>query len=61
MRAETQIEWHFEQLRSEIKRLRQILGNLDVTDDERAIAQSQLDNYLSISRREGFRRITTQL
>ena len=42
-------DWHFEQVRSEINRLREVLRNPNLTDEERAIAQSQLDNYLTKS------------
>lgn len=43
-------DWHFEQVRSEINRLREVLRDPDITNDERAIAQSQLDNYRATSR-----------
>ena len=43
-------DWQFEQVRSEINRLREVLCDPDITDDERAIAQSQLDNYRATSR-----------
>lgn len=43
-------DWQFEQVRSEINRLREVLRDPDITDDERAIAQSQLDNYRASSR-----------
>ena len=43
-------DWQYEQVRSEIKRLREILHNPNLTAEERRIAQSQLDNYLGTSR-----------
>jgi hypothetical protein len=43
-------DWHFEQVRSEINRLREVLRNPNLTDEERAIAQAQLENYLTTSR-----------
>jgi hypothetical protein len=49
IRSETDKDWQFEQVRSEIKRLRELLRNPSLTAEERAIAQSQLDNYLTKS------------
>jgi hypothetical protein len=43
-------DWQYEQVRSEIERLRELLRKPDLTAEERAIAQSQLDNYLATSR-----------
>lgn len=40
-------DWQYEQLRSEVNRLRQVLRNPNLTAEERAIAQSQLDNYIT--------------
>jgi hypothetical protein len=40
-------DWQSEQFRSEISRLREILQNPNLTAEERAIAQSQLANYLA--------------
>lgn len=40
-------DWQYEQVRSEINRLREVLRNPKLTTEERAIAQSQLDNYLT--------------
>lgn len=40
-------DWQYEQVRTEIKRLREVLHNPDLTAQERAIAQSQLANYLA--------------
>ena len=48
MRADAGGDWHFEQVRS--KRLREILHNPNLTGDERAIAESQLENYVITSR-----------
>jgi len=42
-------DWEYEQIRSEINRLRELLREPDLTVEERAIAQSQLDNYLAAS------------
>lgn len=41
------IDWQYEQVRSEINRLREVLRNPNLNAEERAIAQSQLDNYLT--------------
>lgn len=38
-------DWRYEQVR-EINRLKEVLRNPNLTAEERAIAQSQLDNYL---------------
>lgn len=43
-------DWQYEQVRSEIKRLREVLRNPNLTDEERTIAQSQLDNYITQDR-----------
>jgi len=40
-------DWQYEQVRTEIKRLKEVLHNPDLTAQERAIAQSQLANYLA--------------
>jgi hypothetical protein len=40
-------DWQYEQVRSEIKRLREVLHNPNLTAEERAIAQSQLANHLA--------------
>ena len=40
-------DWQYEQVRSEINRLREVLRNPNLNAEERAIAQSQLDNYLT--------------
>ena len=40
-------DWQYEQVRSEIKRLREVLNNAYITAEERAIAQSQLVNHLA--------------
>jgi hypothetical protein len=40
-------DWQYEQVRSEINRLREVLRNPNLNVEERAIAESQLDNYLT--------------
>jgi hypothetical protein len=45
-------DWQYEQLRSEIDRLKAVLRDPNITAEERAIAQSQLDNYLATNRAE---------
>lgn len=40
-------DWQYEQVRSEIKRLREVLHNPDLTAQERIIALSQLADYLA--------------
>jgi hypothetical protein len=40
-------DWQYEQVRSEINRLKEVLRRTNLTAEERAIAQSQLDNYLA--------------
>jgi hypothetical protein len=46
-RPRVDTDWHFEQVRHEIKRLTEILRNESLTTEDRAIAQSQLDHYLA--------------
>lgn len=45
-------DWQYEQLRSEIDRLNAVLCDPNITAEERAIAQSQLDNYPATNRAE---------
>lgn len=40
-------DWQYEEIRSEIKRLTEVLHEPDLTENERSIAQSQLANYLA--------------
>jgi hypothetical protein len=52
-------DWRYEQVRSEINRLREVLHSPNLTAEERAIAQSQLANHLSPpSEAQGTRRST---
>ena len=62
IRREADRDWEFEQVRSEIKLLRELLRNPSLSAEEHAIAQSQLDNYLATSQKnlgrlESFRRL----
>lgn len=43
-------DWQYEQIRSEINRLREVLRKPNLTDEERTIAQSQLENYITQGR-----------
>ena len=40
-------DWQYEEVRTEIRRLREVLDNPNLTAEERAIAQSQLANHLN--------------
>ena len=45
--AKVDRDWQYEELRTEINRLREVLDNPNLTAEERAIAESQLANHLN--------------